>query len=90
MEPVEPRMVSRFKISLKFHGSRWNPCDESLLIQVHGTNQTEPKTLPAEASKTLVNNLSVPQHRSGEQQRVDAVQDAAVAGDQGPGVLNAG
>ena len=32
--------------------------------------------------KPLVNYLSVPKHRSGQQQGVDAVEHAAVAGQQ--------
>src|ERR1035441_4018356 len=57
MEPVEPRMASRFKIR--------------------------------KALEHLVNNLSVPQRWSGQQQGVDAVQDAAMAGQQGTGVFDA-
>ena len=38
----------------------------------------------------LVNNLSVPQDGSGEEEGVDAVEDAAVTGEQGSGVLDAG
>ena len=38
----------------------------------------------------LVNNLSVPQHRSCQQQGVDAVEDAAVAGEQVSGILDSG
>ena len=38
----------------------------------------------------LVNNLRVPEHRGGEEQRVNAVQHAAMAGKQGAGVLDAG
>jgi len=38
----------------------------------------------------LVNNLSVPQDGSGEQEGVNAVEDTAVAREQGSGVLDAG
>ena len=30
----------------------------------------------------MLNNLSVPQHWSGQQQGVDAIEDSAVAGEQ--------
>jgi hypothetical protein len=33
---------------------------------------------PEKQSERLVNNLSVPQHWSGQQQRVDAVEDSAM------------
>ena len=39
--------------------------------------------------KNLVDNLSVPQRRSGQQQRVDAVQHAAMTGQQRSGILDA-
>jgi hypothetical protein len=35
-------------------------------------------------------DLSIPEHRSGQQQGVNAVQDASVAGNEDPGVLDAG
>src|ERR1035438_7976477 len=37
-----------------------------------------------------MNQLCIPEHGSGEQQGVDAVEDAAVAGEQVAGVLDAG
>jgi hypothetical protein len=41
-------------------------------------------------SKPLVNKLSVPQHRSRQQQGVDAIQNPAMAGQQRAGILDAG
>jgi len=46
--------------------------------------------IPDPRSEPLVNHLGVPQHGRGEQQGVDAVQNAAMAGEQGAGVLDAG
>ena len=51
-------------------------------MQAPSANFSQEKRL-----ELLVNNLSVPQHRSGQQQGVDAVQDAAVAGQQNAGSL---
>src|SRR5580658_10848628 len=98
MEPVEPRMVSRFKLSLlssNFCGSQdilWflensavpngtrarNPFDSE------GWGSPRQPQNSGKPSKPLVNKLSVPQHRSGQQQGVYAVEDPAVAGHQDP------
>ena len=37
-----------------------------------------------------MDNLSVPQHRSGQKQCIDAVEDASMAGKQGAGILDTG
>lgn len=65
MEPVEPRMARFFKALNEF--LRLNP-------------KTFHPTTTLSHLEPLVNNLSVPQHGSGQQQGVDAVQNAAVAG----------
>ncbi len=46
--------------------------------------------LHSSPSERLANHLSVPQHRSGQQQGIDAVEHAAVARQQASGILDAG